>query len=49
MEKNKRWEKVMIEKIKNSINGQGAFDELTKNDIDEVVEIFQKLQEKIDG
>lgn len=49
MEKNTRWEKVMIEKIINSINGQGAFDELTKNDIDEVIEMFQKLQEKIDG
>lgn len=48
MEKNTRWEKVMIEKITNSIKGQGAFDELTKNDIDEVIKIFQKLQEKID-
>lgn len=49
MEKNTRWEKVMIEKIVNSINGQGVFDELTKNDIDEVIEMFQELQEKIDG
>lgn len=49
MEKNTRWEKVMIEKIINSINGQGTFDELTKNDIDKVVEMFQKLQEEIDG
>ena len=39
----------MIEKIVNSINGQGVFDELTKNDIDEVIEMFQELQEKIDG
>lgn len=49
MEKNARWEKVMIEKITNSIKGQGAFDELTKKDIDEVIEMFQELQEKIDG
>lgn len=49
MEKNTRWEKVMIEKIINSINGQGTFDELTKNDIDEVIKMFQELQEKIDG
>lgn len=48
MEKNTRWEKVMIEKIINSINGQGIFDELTKNDIDEVIRMFQELQEKID-
>lgn len=49
MKKNTRWEKVMIEKIINSINGQGTFDELTKNDIDKVIEMFQELQEKIDG
>ena len=49
MEKNTRWEKVMIEKIINSINGQGTFDELTKSDIDEVIKMFQELQEKIDG
>lgn len=48
MEKNTRWEKVMIEKITNSIKGQGTFDELTKKDIDEVIELFQELQEKMD-
>lgn len=49
MEKNPSWEKVMIEKIINSVNGQGTFDELTKNDIDNVIGMFRELQEKIDG
>lgn len=49
MAKNTSWEKVMIEKIVNSVNGQGTFDELTKNDIDNVIDMFRELQEKIDG
>lgn len=49
MEKNTSWEKVMVEKIINSINGQGRFDELTKNDIDDVIRMFRELQEKVEG
>lgn len=49
MEKNTSWEKVMVEKIINSINGQGRFDELTKNDIDNVIRMFRELQEKVEG
>ena len=49
MEKNASWEKVMIEKIINSVNGQGTFDELSKSDIDNVIGLFRELQEKIDG
>lgn len=49
MGKNSSWEKVMVEKIVNSVNGQGKFDEFTKNDIDEVVKMFQELQKKIEG
>lgn len=48
MEQNTSWEKVMVEKIINSVNGQGKFDELTKNDIDEVITLFSELQEKIE-
>lgn len=36
-------------KIVNSINGQGKFDELTKNDIDDVIKMFQELQTKVEG
>lgn len=49
IQKNNNWESVMVEKIINSINGQGKFDELTKNDIDDVIKMFQELQEKIEG
>lgn len=49
MEKNTSWEKVMVEKIVNSVNGQGRFDEFTKNDIDEVIRMFRELQEKVEG
>lgn len=48
LEKNTSWEKVMVEKIVNSVNGQGKFDELTKNDIDDVIKMFRQLQEKIE-
>ena len=48
LEKNNSWEKVMVEKIVNSVNGQGKFDELTKNDIDDVIKMFRELQEKIE-
>lgn len=49
IEKNRNWERVMVEKIVNSINGQGKFDEFTKNDIDDVIKMFRELQTKIEG
>ena len=49
MEKNTNWESVLLEKITNSLNGCGTFDELTKSDIDQVINAFKELQEKIDG
>lgn len=49
LENNTSWEKVMVEKIVNSVNGQGNFDELTKNDIDDVIKMFQELQKKVEG
>lgn len=48
LEKNTSWEKVMVEKIVNSVNGQGKFDELTKDDIDDVIKMFRELQQKIE-
>lgn len=33
----------------NSVNGQGKFDEFTKNDIDDVIKMFQELQTKVEG
>ena len=48
IEKNTSWEKVMVEKIVNSVNGQEKFDEFTKNDIDNVIKMFRELQEKVE-
>lgn len=49
MEKNENWETVLIEKITNSLKGFGTYDELTKDDIDQMIIAFRELQEKIDG
>lgn len=49
MKQNSKWESVLVEKITNSLNGCGTYDELTKEDIDEVISVFKELQEKIDG
>ena len=49
LQKNTSWEKVMVEKIVNSVNGQGKFDEFTKKDIDDVIKMFQELQIKVEG
>ncbi|MBM6839991.1 hypothetical protein H6A03_00330 [[Clostridium] spiroforme] len=49
IKKNDNWEDVMIEKIMNSINGQEVYDELTKSDIDQIIKMFQIIQDKIEG
>lgn len=49
MKENTIWEDVMIEKIENSLEGKDVYDELTKKDIDQIVDIFQNLQKKVDG
>lgn len=33
----------------NSVNGQGKFDEFTKNDIDDVIKMFQGVADKSRG
>lgn len=48
MKNNSKWESVLVEKIMNSLNGCGTYDELTKEDIDKVIDAFKELQEKID-
>lgn len=49
MQRNTSWEKVLVEKIVNSVKGQGKFDEFTKKDIDDVIKMFQELQTKVEG
>lgn len=44
---NTEWEIILKEKILNSLNGVGAYDELTKSDIDQLITAFKEIQEKI--
>lgn len=39
----------IIDKINNSLDGIDTYDELKKSDIDNIVELFKKLQENLDG
>lgn len=39
----------IIDKINNSLDGIDTYDELKKTDIDNIVELFKKLQENLDG
>lgn len=48
MEENEGWEPVLKEKIINSLEGMEAYDELTKDDIDQMIEAFKEIQEKLD-
>ncbi len=46
--KNENWESILKEKIINSLQGIGTYDELTKNDIDHIIKAFKELEEKLD-
>lgn len=49
LEVNNNWEATLKEKIINSLNGVGTYDELTKADIDKLISAFKDIKEKIDG
>lgn len=49
LEVNTNWESTLKEKIINSLNGVGKYDELNKSDIDALINTFKEIQEKIDG
>jgi hypothetical protein len=46
---NENWESVLKEKILNSLNGVETYDELTKTDIDNLINMFKDIQGKING
>ena len=48
LQENNNWEEALKEKILNSLNGVGIYDELTKTDIDNLISAFKEIQEKID-
>lgn len=48
LNENPSWEQVLKEKINNTLNGNDVYNEMTKDDIDEVVRILKEIQEKYD-
>lgn len=48
LKSNTSWESILKEKILNSLQGIGTYDELTKDDIDQLINAFKEIQEKID-
>lgn len=47
IQNNNRWEKLLVEKIYNSLNGLNTYDELSKEDIDNIINIFKKIHEMV--
>ena len=47
LEKNNSWEKILKEKILNSLNGVTIYDELTESDINKLINAFKEIQENI--
>lgn len=48
LESNSSWETILKEKIINSLQGIGTYDELSKDDIDHLIDAFKEIQEKLD-
>ena len=46
---NDSWEKLLKEKVLDTLNGTNKYDSLTKYDIDELVSAFKLIQEEING
>ena len=45
--KNAIWEELVKEKVINSLNSMLVYDELTKNDIDQLIKSFQQLEKQL--
>lgn len=44
---NDSWEKLLKEKVLGTLNGTNKYDSLTKSDIDELINAFKLIQERI--
>lgn len=44
-----KYDKVLVENIKQSLEGINEYDQLKSSDIDSLIKAFKELQEKIDG
>lgn len=49
IDQNDSWEKLLKEKVLETLNGSNKYDSLSKNDIDELVNAFKLIQEKLNG
>lgn len=49
IDKNDSWEEVIKGKIIATLNGKNTYDELTKADIDTLIQAFKEIQESLDG
>ena len=47
-EKNDNIEEYIKGKVISSVQGESAYDELTKSDIDALIDAFKTIQEKLD-
>lgn len=47
--KNESWEVLLKDRVLSTLNGSNSYDELTKEDIDNLVAAFKEIQEDLDG
>ena len=47
--KNDSWEEVIKDKVIDTLKGKNTYDELTKTDIDTLIQAFKEIQESLDG
>lgn len=46
---NDSWEKLLKEKVLGTLEGTNKYDSLTKSDVDELINAFKSIQERING
>ena len=46
---NDSWEKLLKEKVLGTLEGTNKYDSLTKSDIDELINAFKLIQERVNG
>ena len=43
------WDKVLIDKVRNSLNGITTYDDLKTSDINNIIDKFKEIEKKLDG
>lgn len=49
IDRNDSWEEVLKGKVIATLNGKNTYDELTKTDIDDLIQAFKEIQESLNG